>query len=110
MLRTGRNIYKVTAKIPPGGGLRVTLDSIAIESANPKWLTYVIVNSAGEVLERHTGHDRIPSNESRYHWRGFDYVELPEFDDSLRIRVYHEILGNLGDYVIQRKGGVRRVN
>jgi hypothetical protein len=96
------------AKISPGGALRVTLDSVTIDTADPKWLTYVIGNSNGDVLERKKGHQNTPSNESKYRWRGFDYVELPAFDDSLRVRVYHELLGNLGDYVIQRNGQVMR--
>lgn len=35
------------AKIPPGGGLHVSLYSISIGTADPKWLTYIIGNSAG---------------------------------------------------------------
>jgi hypothetical protein len=72
-------------------------------------LTYVIGNSAGDVLERKKGDENIPSYESQYRWRGFDYVELPAFDDSLRVRVYHEVLGNLGDFIVHRNGQVERV-
>jgi hypothetical protein len=96
------------AKIPPGGALSVILYSITIDSANTKWLTYIIGNSAGEVMERRKGDESWPSYESEYSWRGFDYVELPAFDDSLRLRVYHELLGNLGDYIIHRDGRVTR--
>jgi hypothetical protein len=39
----------------------------------------------------------------------FVLIILLLFEDSLRVRVYHEILGNLGDYVIQRTGGITRV-
>jgi hypothetical protein len=98
------------AKVPPGGGLRVTLYSITIDTADPKWLTYVIGSSSGEVLERKKGGHDFPSYESEFRWRGFDYVELPAFDDSLRVRVYHEVLGNLGDYVVQRNGQVMRAH
>jgi hypothetical protein len=49
------------AKTPPGGALEVTLYSITIDSANPKWLTYVIGNSDGEVLERLKGHSNFPA-------------------------------------------------
>jgi len=97
------------SKIPHGGGLSVTLYAITIDAANTKWLKYVIGNSAGDVLERRKGDECWPSYDSEYRWRGFDWVELPAFDDSLRVRVYHEVLGNLGDYVIQRTGGITRV-
>jgi Uncharacterized FAD-dependent dehydrogenases len=36
------------AKIPPGGALEVKLYAISIGAANPKWLKYIISNSAGE--------------------------------------------------------------
>jgi hypothetical protein len=97
------------SKIPEGGALSVSLYAITIGTADTKWLTYIIGNSAGDVLERKNGNQCWPSYESEYRWRGFDWVELPAFDDSLRIRVYHEVLGNLGDYVIQRSGGITRV-
>ena len=97
------------AKIPDGGGLGVSLYSITIGTANTKWLTYIIGNSAGDVLERKTGNECWPSYVDKYRWRGFDWVELPAFKDSLRVRIYHEVLGSLGDYVIQRTGGITRV-
>jgi hypothetical protein len=97
------------SKIPAGGALSVSLYGITIGTANTKWLTYVIGNSAGDVLERKTGSECWPSYESEYRWRGFDWLELPAFEDSLRVRVYHEVLGNLGDYVVQRSGGITRV-
>lgn len=99
------------AKIPPGGALEVRLSSITIDTANPKWLTYVIGNAAGEVLQRKQGTDMVPSSESEISlWLGFDYVPLPAFNDSLRVRVYHEIFGSLGDYVVQRSGEVTRAH
>jgi len=96
-------------KIPPGGGLEVKLYAISIEAANPKWLKYIIFNSAGEVLERKQGHPFVPSHESEFRWSGVDYVKLPAFNDSLRVRVYHELFGNLGDYVIPRNGQPQRL-
>ena len=97
------------AKIPPGGALEVKLYAISIEAANPKWLKYIIGNSAGEVLERKQGHPFVPSHESEFRWSGVDYVKLPAFNDSLRVRVYHELFGNLGDYVIPRNGQPQRL-
>jgi len=97
------------SKIPDGGALSVSLYAVTIGTADTKWLTYIIGNSAGDVLERRTGNECWPSYEREYRWRGFDWVELPAFKDSLRVRVYHEVLGNLGDYVIQRTGGITRV-
>ncbi len=94
------------AKIPPGGALDVRLSSITIDTANPKWLTYVIGNSAGEVIERKQGTNMVPSSQGEFLWVGFDYVKLPAFNDSLRVRVYHEIFGSLGDYIVQRDGQV----
>jgi hypothetical protein len=40
------------SKIPDGGALSVSLYAITINTANTKWLTYIIGNSAGDVLER----------------------------------------------------------
>jgi hypothetical protein len=97
------------AKIPPGGALEVKLYAISIEAANPKWLKYIIGNSTGEVLERKQGHPFVPSHESEFRWSGVDYVKLPAFHDSLRVRVYHELFGNLGDYVIPRNGQPQRL-
>jgi hypothetical protein len=97
------------AKIPPGGALEVKLYAISIGAANPKWLKYIIGNSAGEVLERKQGHPFVPSSESEFRWSGVDYVKLPAFNDSLRVRVYHELFGNLGDYVIPRNGQPQRL-
>ena len=97
------------AKIPPGGALEVKLYAISIEAANPKWLKYIIGNSAGEVLERKQGHPFVPSHESEFRWSGVDYVKLPAFNDSLRVRVYHELFGNLGDYIIPRSGQPQRL-
>ncbi len=97
------------ANIPPGGALEVKLYAISIEAANPKWLKYIIGNSAGEVLERKQGHPFVPSHESEFRWSGVDYVKLPAFNDSLRVRVYHELFGNLGDYVIPRNGQPQRL-
>jgi hypothetical protein len=97
------------AKIPPGGALEVKLYAMSIGAANPKWLKYIISNSAGEVLERKQGHPFVPSYESEFRWSGVDYVKLPAFNDSLRVRVYHELFGNLGDYVIQRNGQPQRL-
>jgi hypothetical protein len=97
------------AKIPPGGALEVKLYAISIGAANPKWLKYIIANSAGEVLERKQGHPFVPSHESEFRWSGVDYVKLPAFNDSLRVRIYHELFGNLGDYVIPRNGQPQRL-
>src|SRR5260370_36227779 len=58
------------AKIPPGGALEVKLYAISIGAANPKWLKYIISNSAGEVLERKQGHPFVPSHESEFRWSG----------------------------------------
>src|SRR5260370_1270653 len=96
-------------KIRPGGALEVKLYAISIGAANAKWLKYIISNSAGEVLERKQGHPFVPSNESEFRWSGVDYVKLPAFNDSLRVRVYHELFGNLGDYVIPRNGQPQRL-
>jgi hypothetical protein len=92
------------AKVPSGGALEVTLSSMTIDKANPQLLTYVISNSAGQVLERKQGTWTAPSEVGLfpYVWVGFDYVPLPAFNGSLRVRVYHEILGNLGDHVFER--------
>jgi hypothetical protein len=95
------------AKIPHGGVLSLSLNSITIETANPKWLTYIIGNSDGEVIERTKGDDNVPSHYGGK-WVGFDQINLPAFNDSLQVRVYHEVLGNLGDYVIHRDGRVMR--
>jgi hypothetical protein len=86
-------------KIPAGGALQVWFSSIG----NWESLTYIICNSSGKVLQRKQGHP----------WHVYsdvvsDYVELPAFDDSIWVRFYHERLGNLGDYVIQRGGQVTR--
>ena len=97
------------AKIPPGGALEVKVYAISNEAANPKWLKYIIFNSAGEVLERKQGHPFVPLHESEFRWSGVDYVKLPAFNDSLRVRVYHELFGNLGDYVIPRNGQPQRL-
>jgi hypothetical protein len=97
------------AKIPPGGALEVKLYAISIEAANPKWLKYIIGSSTGEVLERKQGHRFVPSHESEFRWSGVDYVKLPAFHDSLRVRVYHELFGNLGDYIIPRNGQPQRL-
>ena len=97
------------AKIPPGGALEVKLYAISPEAANPKWLKYIIGSSTGEVLERKQGHPFVPTHESEFRWSGVDYVKLPAFRDSLRVRVYHELFGNLGDYVITRKGQPQRL-
>jgi len=97
------------ANIAPGGALEVKLYAISIGAANPKWLKYIISNSAGEVLERKQGHPFVPSYESEFRWSGVDYVKLPAFNDSLRVRVYHELFGNLGDYVIPRNGQPQRL-
>jgi hypothetical protein len=97
------------AKIPLGGALEVTLYGITIDAANPKWLTYIIGNSAGEVLERKQGHSFVPSYQSEFRWWAIDIVKLPAFDDSLRVRIYHELLGNLGDYVVPRNGQPQRI-
>jgi len=97
------------AKIPPGGALEVKLYAISIEAANPKWLKYILGNSAGEVLERKQGHPFVPSHESEFRWSGVDYVKLPAFNDSLRVRVYHELFGNLGDYIVPRNGQPQRL-
>jgi hypothetical protein len=70
---------------------------------------YIIGNSTGDVLTRRRGNSNPPSREYQYWYKGFDWVELPAFKDSLRVRVYHEVSGNLGDYVIQRTGGITRV-
>ena len=85
-------------KIPAGGALQVWFSSIG------NWeLTYIICNSSGKVLQRKKGHLwRLDSDMAA------DYVELPAFDDSIWVRFYHERLGNLGDYVIQRGGQVTR--
>lgn len=61
------------------------------------------------MLERKKGYEDFPASEGEYKWRGFNYIELPAFEDSLRVRVYHEVLGNLGDYIIHRDGQVERV-
>jgi peptidyl-tRNA hydrolase len=96
-------------KIPPGGELIVGLHGITIGVANPKLLTFIIYNPKGEVLERHSGHSSVPSAISEYNWMGIDGVNLPAFDDSLRVRVYHQLSGNLGDYVIHRNGQPTRL-
>jgi hypothetical protein len=84
-------------KIPAGGALQVWFSSLG-----GNWqLTYIICNSSGKVLQRKQGHLwRLDSDMEA------DYVELPAFDDSICVRFYHERLGNLGDYVIQRGGQV----
>ncbi len=92
------------AKIPSGGELVVTLYAISIDAANPKWLTYIVCNSNGDVLERQKGHRAVPSARGEFRWVAFDAIELPAFADSLRVRVYHELFGSLGDYTIPRNG------
>src|SRR5260370_11051242 len=97
------------AKIPLGGALEVKIYAISIGADNPKWLKYIIGKSAGKVFERKQGHPFVPSSESEFRWSGVDYVKLPAFNDSLRVRVYHELFGNLGNYVIPRNGQPQRL-
>ena len=98
------------SKIPAGGGLYVSLHAGTGNTANTKSLTYIIGNSTGDILTRKRGNSNPTSREYEYWYKGFDWVDLPAFDYSLRIRVYHEVLGDLGDYVIQRTGGVTRLH
>ena len=97
------------AKIPAGGELEVILYSITIETADPKWLTYVIGNSRGEVLEHKQGKSSVPSSESEFRWYGVDVIGLPTFNDELRVRIYHETFGEMGDYIIPRNAQPKRV-
>ena len=100
---------KALAEVPAGGTIVVSLFSIISGAADPKLLTYVITNSSGKVLDRRRGNSALPINQGSYQWVGIDQIDLPAFEDSLRVRVYHELSGNLGDYIITRNGQLQRV-
>ena len=91
------------AKIPAGGTCLVELLCVAADCANPKQLLYVLFNSTGEVIDRKKGKSHAPSKDvvGRW-WTGRDQIDLPAFEESLRVRIYDERYGQtLGEYVIR---------
>ena len=104
-------LEEAIAKIPAGGICDMELYADSVEAANPKRLTYVILDSTGKEIERRKG-KLIGSAKSSvsYWWRGGDQIDLPAIKDSLRLRIYDEVSAQtLGDYVFRPKRDPDRV-
>ena len=67
---TPEETNQMLAKIAPGGVLDVTLYDQSIGSANPKFLTYIVMDSAGEVLSRTQGRNHVPEIKHGWRWEG----------------------------------------
>jgi hypothetical protein len=99
------------ASIPPGGRCVVRLYARTIGYGDPEYLTYVILSGTGEAIERKRGTSSVPSKHTYgYWWAAYDVFDLPTFQDSLRLRIYDELLAQtLGEYVFRRNQQPERV-
>ena len=93
------------AKIPTGGICDVELYADSVEAADPKRLTYVILNSMGKEVERRKGKlIGTPKSSVSYWWKGGDQINLPAIKGSLRLRIYDEVSAQtIGEYVFRPK-------
>jgi len=97
------------AKVPAGGTCVVQLYGVVLGYANPERLSYVIFNSAGEVIDRRNGKSNVPDKYG-YWWTGFDQIDLPAFEESMRLRIYHDIQAQtIGEYVFRRNQPPERI-
>jgi hypothetical protein len=104
------NEEAAVAQIPAGGTCALYLYGSIAGYADPKLLSYVVFNSAGEVIGRRKGDSTVLPTKNGYWWTGYDHIDLPGFEDSLRVRIYHEVLAQtLGEYIFRRNQKPERV-